>query len=42
VRENESLHAAPQDISSWAAREVVGVYLDHELVEVLNDIFELS
>jgi hypothetical protein len=41
-RENESLHAALQDISSWAASEVVGVYLDHELVEVLNDIFELS
>jgi len=41
MRGEHTIHACLQDISRRAASEVVCIYLDHELVEILNNIFEL-
>lgn len=37
----EAIHALLQDFFGGPSCEVIGVYLDHELVEVLDGIFEL-
>lgn len=37
----EPVHFVGEDFFAWATDRVVGRYLDHDLVKVLNDVLEL-